>query len=93
MTVAETLAVLRKRGPDPAAESALLGEWLLARAGLGEEAGEVTVAPGGARDSVALGDGRVSGTVHRVPWARHAARVALLVDGRALVVDRASVTI
>jgi acyl-CoA dehydrogenase len=93
MTVAETLAVLRERGPDRAAESALLGEWLLAQAGLGEEAGDVTVAPGGARDSVALRDGRVSGTVHRVPWARDAARVALLADGRAVVVDRASVTI
>jgi len=93
MTVADALAVLRERGPDRAAENALLGEWLLARAGLSGEAGEVTVAPGSARDSVVLADGRVSGTVHRVPWARDAARVALLADGRAVVVDRADLTV
>jgi acyl-CoA dehydrogenase len=53
----------------------------------------VTVAPGSARDSVALRDGRLSGTAHRVPWARDAARIALLIDGRAVVVDAAAVTI
>jgi acyl-CoA dehydrogenase len=93
MTVADALSVLRERGPDRAAESSLLGEWLLARAGLGEEPGEVTTAPGSARDSVLLEDGRVSGAAHRVPWARDAARVALLVAGRAVVVDRSAVTI
>ncbi len=93
MIVGDALAVLRERGPDRAAESALLGGWLLAHAGLGGEAGEVTVAPGSARDGVALIDGRASGTVHRVPWARDADRVALLVDDRAVVVDRAAVTI
>jgi acyl-CoA dehydrogenase len=93
MTVAHALAVLRERGPDRAAEIALLGEWLLAQAGLGGEAGEVTVAPGTGRDSVVARDGQVSGTAHRVPWARDAARVAVLVDGRAIVVDRAAITI
>ena len=34
MTVAQALAVLRERGPDRAAEMVLLGEWLLAQAGL-----------------------------------------------------------
>ena len=53
----------------------------------------MTVAPGGARDSVVLRDGLLSGAAHRVPWARDAARVAVLVDGRAVVVDRAAVTI
>ena len=85
--------MLRERGPDRAAETLLLGGWLLAQAGLDDESGEVTVAPGSARDSVVLRDGRVSGTAHRVPWARDAARIALLLDGRALVVDRAAVTI
>lgn len=93
MTVADALAVLRERGHDRAAESELLGGWLLAQAGLAGETGEVTVAPGSARDSVVLADGRVSGAVHRVPWARDAARVALLADGRPVVVDRAAVTI
>jgi len=93
MSGADALAVLRERGPDRAAESALLGEWLLAQAGLGEEAGEVTVAPGSAGDGVVLADGRVSGTLQRVPWARDAARIALLADGLVVVVDRAAVTI
>ena len=93
MSGAGALAVLRERGPDRAAESALLGEWLLAQAGLGEEAGEVTVAPGSAGDGVVLADGRVSGTLQRVPWARDAARIALLADGLVVVVDRAAVTI
>jgi acyl-CoA dehydrogenase len=93
MTVASALAVLRERGPDRAAEMVLLGDWLLAQAGLSGEGGEVTVAPGSARDSVELRDGRVSGTAHRVPWGRDAARIALLLDGCALVVDRAAVSI
>jgi acyl-CoA dehydrogenase len=93
MIDADALLVLRERGPDRAAESALLGQWLLAKAGLGGEAAEVTVAPGSARDRVVLADGRVSGRLHRVPWARDAAQVALLADGRAVVVDRAEVTI
>jgi len=93
MTVAHELAVLREHGPDRGAEVALLGGWLLARADLDREAAEVTVAPGSARDSVVLRDGRVSGTAHRVPWAREAARVAVLLDGCVLVVDRAAVTI
>ncbi|HTA32926.1 MAG TPA: acyl-CoA dehydrogenase family protein [Solirubrobacteraceae bacterium] len=93
MTLAQALAVLRERGPDRAAEMVVLGEWLLAQAGLSGDAGAVTVAPGSARDSVELRGGRVSGCAHRVPWARDAARIAILLDGRALVVDRADVSI
>jgi acyl-CoA dehydrogenase len=93
MTVAAALGVLRERGPDRAAESELLGEWLLARAGIDEEAAEVTVAPGAARDDVVLRDGRVSGKAHRVPWARDADRIAMLLDGRVLVVERVDVAI
>ena len=93
MTVANALAVLRERGPDRAAEMVLLGEWLLAQAGMAEEAGEVTVAPGSTHDSVELRDGRVSGTAHRVPWARDAALIAVLLDGSVLVIDRADVSV
>jgi len=93
MTFAQALAVLRERGPDRAAESALLGQWLLAYAGLDAEAAEVTVAPGRAVERVALRDGQVSGIAHRVPWAREAAVIALLIDGRTVVVDRAAVMI
>jgi acyl-CoA dehydrogenase len=93
VTVAHALAVLRERGPDRDAEMVLLGDWLLAHAGLSEEGGEVTVAPGGTRDSLELLDGRLSGTAYRVPWAADAARIAVLLDGRAVVVDRADVSI
>jgi acyl-CoA dehydrogenase len=91
--VSETLARLREHGPDRPAEVALLGDWLLARAGLGAFAGDVTVAPGSARDSVVLRDGHASGSAHRVPWARDAARVAILAEDRVLVADREAVTI
>jgi acyl-CoA dehydrogenase len=93
MIVADALAVLRERGPDRAAEMAVLGEWLLAQAGLRGDDGEVTVAPGSVRDSLEVRGGRLSGSVHRVPWARDAARIAILLDGRVLVIERADVSI
>jgi acyl-CoA dehydrogenase len=93
MIVVDALAVLRERGPDRAAETAVLGEWLLAQAGLSGDDGHVTVAPGSSRDSLELRGGRLSGTAHRVPWARDAARIAVLLDGQALVIDRADVSI
>jgi acyl-CoA dehydrogenase len=93
MTAADALAALRGRGGDNAAESALLGAWLLAQAGLGGEDGDVTVAPGGVRDSVVLHEGRVSGTAHRVPWARDAARIALLIDGQVAVLERTAAVV
>jgi acyl-CoA dehydrogenase len=93
VTIVDALAALRERGPDESVESALLGEWLLERAGLDGEAGTVTVAPRTSLDGVVLREGRVSGVVHRVPWARNAARIAVVVDGRAAVLDRAAVTV
>ncbi len=93
MRTADALARLRERGPDRAAESALLGEWLLAHAGLDGEAGEVSVVPGDRRDSVAVRGDEVNGVAHRVPWARDAAQIAVPLDGRTVVVDRARVTI
>ncbi len=93
MMAADALAVLRERGPDRAAEMAVLGEWLLAHAGLSRDDGEVTVVPGSARDNVEVRGGRLSGNAHRVPWARDAARIAVLLDGRVLVIERADVSI
>ncbi len=90
---ARALTLLRERGPDPALESALLGQWLLERAGLDEAGGPVTVAPGSGEDSVVLRGERLTGAVHRVPWAGEAERVALLLDGRVVAVERASATI
>jgi acyl-CoA dehydrogenase len=87
-TVADACEVLRIAGafaaPIPLAETAMLGGWLLTEAGIALPDGAVTVAPGMAEDAVtitAAGDGSctVSGTVHRVPWAADADRIALLV--------------
>ena len=93
MTTREALAILRERGPDPAAETEAFGRWLLDRAGLEEDGAKVTVAPGGARDSLVLEEDRLSGTAHRVPWAGDAERIAMLLDGRTVVVDRDAATV
>jgi len=93
MSAERALALLREHGPDSAAESTLLGAWLLAQAGLAGSGGEVTVAPGSARDQLVLRDGCLSGSVERVPWARSAAGIAVLLDGRAFLLERAAVTI
>ncbi|MCU1594920.1 MAG: acyl-CoA dehydrogenase [Frankiales bacterium] len=85
-TLSEALAVLRVAGrhglPLPLAETGLLGSWLLASAGLDVPAGPVTVVP---VDHGLLYDGRtLTGTATRVPWARSAERVVVLLpaDGR-----------
>ncbi len=84
--LADALAVLRVAGrhgaPVPLAETGLLAGWLLAGAGLTVGSGPATVVPGRAGDSLALVDGRLSGTVRGVPWARAAERVvAIVADG------------
>ncbi len=100
-TLADGVEVLRIAGrhavPLPLAETGLLGGWLLAGAGLEIPEGPVTVVPGTARDDVAFRDGRLTGTARRVPWARVADQLVLLleVDDGALVarVDPADVRI
>lgn len=91
-SLADAMEVLRVVGshaaPLPAAETGVLGGWLLASAGLTlpeDPNAIVTVAPGTRTDelttSVEAGSKiRLQGTVHRVPWARAADRLALLVD-------------
>lgn len=88
-TLSDALAVLRVAGrhglPLPLAETGLLGSWLLASAGLDIPAGPVTVVPAGHH---LLYDGRtLTGTATRVPWARSADRVVVLLpaDGRCVV--------
>lgn len=97
-SVADACAVLEQVGryaaPVPVAETGLLAGWLLARAGLPIPPGPVTTALG----RVTLrADGRASGEVPRVPWARAATRIVLLADapdGRHVVsVDPASARI
>lgn len=85
-TLADACAVLRLVGrhgaPVPLAETGVLGGWLLASAGLGVPPGPVTVAPGRPEDALELrwagGGWRVSGALHRVPWARRAERLVVL---------------
>jgi acyl-CoA dehydrogenase len=93
MTDQEALAALREQGPSCSAESVLLGGWLLARAGLDDAAGETTVAPGDGRDSAVMRGDQLSGMAHRVPWARDATQIAILLEGRVVVVDRDAVKI
>lgn len=84
--VADACAVLRVAGrfaaPVPLAETGLLAAWALAAAGLALPAGPATVAVGRPDDTVELTGGpgrwRVSGRLHRVPWAREAERVVVL---------------
>jgi acyl-CoA dehydrogenase len=100
-TLADACELLRIAGahaaPIPLAETALLGGWLLASAGLPLPEGPVTVAPGRPEDALSVrfdGDGSalLDGRLHRVPWAARAETLALL-DGAAnavLAVPRAS---
>ncbi|WP_322756294.1 acyl-CoA dehydrogenase family protein [Frankia sp. Cas3] len=85
----EALAVLRVAGrhgaPIPLAETGVLAGWLLAGAGLPvDPASPLTVVPGRDGDTLRLDggpgpDARLTGTAHRVPWARAAARIVALV--------------
>ena len=82
----DALEVLRLVGwhaaPVPAAETGILGGWLLSQAGLTLPDGVVTVTPGTSRDTLAITDaGTVTGAAHMVPWGRSAERLAVLVDG------------
>jgi acyl-CoA dehydrogenase len=89
-TLLDALEVLRLVGyhaaPIPAAETGMLGGWLLASAGLPLPGGIVTVAPDSTGLSIGA-DGTVSGTAAMVPWGRAADRLALIADGRIASVD------
>jgi acyl-CoA dehydrogenase len=79
----DALAVLTLAGeyaaPIPLAETGVLAGWLLAGAGheLDLDA-TLSVVPGRPDDSLAIIDGRVTGSAHRVPWARSVNSVAML---------------
>jgi acyl-CoA dehydrogenase len=83
-TLADAIEVLRIAGrhavPLPLAETGMLGGWLLAMAGLEIPEGAVTLAPGTKRDDLVLQDGALHGSAHRVPWARAAERIVMLLD-------------
>ncbi len=84
-TIADGFAVLRVAGrfaaPVPLAETLMAG-WLLSRAGISVPNGPMTVAPVHTDGRIALGaDGRLSGRARRVPFARNAGHIAVLVQG------------
>jgi acyl-CoA dehydrogenase len=67
--------------PVPLAETLMAG-WLLARAGITVPNGPMTVAPVHADGHIALSaDGKLSGRARRVPFARNAGHIAVLVHG------------
>jgi acyl-CoA dehydrogenase len=82
-TLADIAAIIRRAGahsaPVPIAETALLGGWLLASAGLTLPEGPLTVVPDG--HALVVGDGRVRGRA-TVAWAQQAARIVGLAGDR-----------
>lgn len=94
-TLEDAVAVLRVAGfhgaPVPLAESGLLAGWLLAGAGLLVGDGPATVVPD--PSGLTLQDGRLHGTAVRVPWARRADALVVLVDGQVAVVPTTALAI
>ena len=81
-SLAEGFAVLGAAGrfalAVPLAETMLAG-WLLSQAKIASPEGEMTVAPSGPKDRIALGaDGTLSGRARGIPFARDAKRIAVL---------------
>ena len=84
-TLLDALEVLRLVGyysvPVPAAETGILGGWLLSEAGLQVPEGIVTVLPDLGPDLTIKVDGSqvsIAGSATRVPWARSAEVIAIL---------------
>jgi acyl-CoA dehydrogenase len=65
----------------PLAETMLAG-WLLAQAKIASPQGEMTLAPAGPKDRIALGgDGTLSGQARCIPFAKEAKHIAVLARG------------
>jgi acyl-CoA dehydrogenase len=84
-SLAEGFSVLSAAGrfaiAVPLAETMLAG-WLLAQAKIASPEGEMTVAPAGPKDRIALNaDGTLSGRARGVPFAKAAKHIAVLASG------------
>ena len=84
-TIADGFAILSAAGrhavPVPLAETLAAG-WLLAQADIASPAGPMTVAPVRSNEVIEIdGEGRLSGRVLSVPFAREAEHVAVLAAG------------
>ncbi|MDK3258480.1 acyl-CoA dehydrogenase family protein [Blastococcus capsensis] len=96
-SVADACALLRVAGafaaPVPLAETGLLAGWALSSAGLELPSGPATVGVGNRDDTLGLtgspGSWRLSGQLHRVPWARESERIVAIAQqhGQAYVVS------
>lgn len=96
-SVADACALLRVAGafsaPVPLAETGLLAGWASSSAGLELPSGPATVGVGHRDDTVELtggpGSWRLSGQLHRVPWARDSERIVAIAhrQGQAFVVS------
>jgi acyl-CoA dehydrogenase len=83
----DALQIVRSVGmfalPLPLPET-MIANWLISRAGITPRRGALSIATGDRNDRLRIvreGDGwRVSGILHRVPWARYAAGVVALAD-------------
>jgi len=70
----------RFAAPIPLPET-ILAASLLEGAGLDVPEGALTIAPADAAEAIAIAaNGTLSGTARRVPWARHAAHIAVICD-------------
>ncbi|HUZ10925.1 MAG TPA: acyl-CoA dehydrogenase [Acidimicrobiales bacterium] len=96
-SVSDAVAVLvvagRHAAPIPLAETGLLAGWLLATGGLAIGEKPNTVVPGRPEDDLRLEHDRLTGTAHRVPWARSVDRIVALVDGQVVAVPSGAATI
>lgn len=97
VAVPDALGLLRVAGeyavPLPLAET-MLASWLLAGAGLSIPDGPLTVASGGDLELAREGGGwRLLGTAPRVPWGRHVAAAAVVVDGHVARVGKGGWTV
>jgi acyl-CoA dehydrogenase len=91
VAVADALSLLQVAGahavPLPLAET-MLASWLLAGAGLAIPDGPMTAGPVRDGETLTLADGRVTGTLTRIPWARDVAHIVALVSDQLVLVSR-----
>ncbi|MDN5747974.1 MAG: acyl-CoA dehydrogenase [Pseudonocardia sp.] len=92
-TLTDAAAVLQVAGahaaPVPLAETDLLAAWLLHAAGLSVPTGPLTAVAG----DLHVADGRVTGTLTRVPWGRTAAGIAVLTPSHVVLLTPGQVTV
>jgi acyl-CoA dehydrogenase len=92
-TLSDAVAVLQIAGryaaPIPLAETGVLAGWLLTACGLEIGAGPLSIAPGRPEDNLTIDGDRVSGSMHRVPWARSVDGVVAIVADRVVVLPPA----